>query len=266
MEILFNEDKHKYFLKGTSKTFESVSRVLATIKPKFAKDDQEYLKKATDYFNKYSEAAKKPAKWDDNWKSPEDVVKGWENKNKRVTERGTRYHKMREDEAIAKGAFQHKIDLSGDKVGFSLEELRNLPVGIYTELMLPNLNSWVIGTSDIIEILDNKRFIIRDFKTNDDLQVVPVKYYRPELGYKEYEYFYPPVSHIINTKFNFYQLQLSMYAFFLESFGYTFDSGIIDHVIFDDNDEVVRVDQYPIIYYKEEVKNILKAYKLNNNG
>lgn len=263
MEILFNDSEHKYYVKGTKKTFESVSRVLGHIKPKFADSPEQYLKKATEYFDKYKDNPKKPAKWDSSWKSGEDVANGWELKNKIITARGTKYHAIREREDIANGAFTHKLSSNGDKQGFTVEEIKNLKPGIYTELIIPNFNNWVIGQIDKVEIFDDKTFMISDYKTNDDLQVVPVKYYRPELGYKEYEYFYPPVSHMINTKFNFYQLQLSMYSLFLESLGYTFKGGRIDHVIFNDNDEVIRIDEYPITYYKDEVKSILTSFKLN---
>lgn len=120
--------------------------------------------------------------------------------------------------------------------------------------------------------------LIKTHNTNEDLQIEPKKYYKKELGYADYTYLLSPVGHIIETKFNIYQLQLSMYSYFLECLGYKFAGGTIRHVVVDPlktNEQLTpgdiisleslhQVIDYPITYMKEEVIAILRSFKLSN--
>jgi len=120
--------------------------------------------------------------------------------------------------------------------------------------------------------------LIKTHNTNEDLQLEPKKYYKKELGYADYTYLLSPVSHVIQTKFNIYQLQLSMYSYFLECLGYNFKGGIIKHIIVNKNKtndqlsiddiqsltDINQVMDYPIQYMKDEVIAILKSFKLTN--
>ena len=261
MNILFNEKLHKYYIENTDRVFTSVSKVLDTVKEKFASNDDELFEKAVEYFKKYKDNPKKPKKWDNSWQSGLDVFNGWKEKNRIITKRGTIYHALREEELIKDGAIIHNHTKNGEKVCFSMKELQNLKPGIYPELIIPNINTLTIGTADYIEIFEDKSFIIRDLKTNDDLEVEPVKFYNKDLGYKDYKYLHPPVEHIISTKFNVYQLQLSMYSLFLEKLGYKFKGGFIEHVIFNDQDEVIETRDYPIVYYRQECIAILNYFR-----
>lgn len=272
MKILFNEEKHIYYLEGTDKTFTSVSKVLDTIKNKFDVDKQaqKYSEKSREDILKglaksnglTLEQARK--KWNTLELNADDIKNIWQQKNTRITERGTIYHALKEKELINDGSFIHKMSNS-EKEAFDLQRLKNLEPGIYPELIIPYLPTWVIGTADYIKINPDKTFFIRDYKCNDDLEIEPKKYYKKEKGYSDYEYFKVPVSHIPSTKFNGYQLQLSLYSYFLEHLGYKFIGGVIEHIMFDKNDKPSGdVKEYPITYMKKEVEAILKYFKLNN--
>lgn len=125
--------------------------------------------------------------------------------------------------------------------------------------------------------LAGKSFI-RTHNTNEDLQLEPKKYYKKELGYADYTYLLAPVGHIIETKFNVYQLQLSLYSYYLECLGYNFKGGIIRHVVVDETktnseltiedipnlESIQKVIDYPITYMKDEAIAILKSFKNSN--
>lgn len=259
MNIFFSEKDHKYFLdKEPNRPFTSVSKVLGTVKTPF---DSDFWSK-----KKAAEAGI----------TQQEMLAQWKAKSDHACNIGSHVHKLYEDDLIAQGAKVHKTE--GElKKAFSLKELQKLEDGIYPELIIPHIPSWTIGTADIIEI-KGKDFWISDYKTNDDLELSPKKYYKKELGYADYTYLLSPVSHIIQTKFNIYQLQLSMYSYFLECLGYNFKGGIIKHIIVNKsktNDQLTindiqsltdinQVVDYPIQYMKDEVIAILKSFKLTN--
>jgi len=256
MKILFSEKDHKYYLDvQPNKPFTSVSKVLGTIKNPF---DSEYWskKKATELGI-----------------TQEELLGQWKKKSDDACTLGSHIHKLFENDLISKGAKVHK-EQDGIKEAFSLKELQSLEDGIYPELIIPHIPSWTIGTADYIRI-EGKDFYIEDLKTNSDLQIEPKKYFKKELGYADYTYLLAPVGHLIETKFNVYQLQLSMYSYFLECLGYNFKGGTIRHVIISKDktneeltpediptlESIYKVVDYPITYLKDEVIAILKSIK-----
>ncbi len=259
MKILFSEKDHKYYLDvQPDKPFTSVSKVLSSIKKPFD----------SDYWSK-----KKAVEAEITQK---EILDQWKTKSQHACSLGSHVHKLFEDDLISKGAKVHK-EHDGLKEAFSLKELQNLEDGIYPELIIPHIPSWTIGTADYIRI-EGKDFFIEDLKTNEDLQLEPKKYYKKELGYADYTYLLTPVGHIIETKFNVYQLQLSLYSYYLECLGYNFKGGIIRHVIVDETktnseltiedipnlESIQKVIDYPITYMKDEVIAILKSFKNSN--
>ena len=249
MRIIFREDTHQYYIENSDKVFDtSVSKVIKSVEPK-----KDFDKIAGEFVNSKNNK--------EGWKTKEEVLAAWDKKRDRTANRGTKYHALREQEDRLLGAYYHDKNDLGHEIGFEFEKLRNLEAGIYTELIIPNFNTWTIGKSDRIEIFPDKTFYIEDYKCTEDLQVVPKKYYRKELGYSEYEFLLPPCQHLHNTKFNIYQLQLSMYSLFLEQLGYKFKGGHLELVIFNDKDEIVDKIIHPIKYLKKEVENLLKAYR-----
>ena len=272
MNILFNEDLHKYYLEGTDKVFTSVSKVLDTIKPKFETDKQAQLyseKSREDIIKGLAKSNSMTVKEAEKAfghleLNAEDIKNIWSSKNKRITERGTAYHLYREQELLKNGANVH-LTKGNDKVAFDFQKIKNLEPGIYPELIIYHLPTWTIGTADYIKINEDKSFYIADYKTNETLTIEAKKYYKKDKGYADYEYLKTPVSHLHNTNFNIYQLQLSMYSYFLEYYGYRFTGGHIEHIIFDKDDKPTgEVKEYPIKYMKKEVESILKNFKLKH--
>ena len=72
--------------------------------------------------------------------------------------------------------------------------------------------------------------------------------------------FKSPISHLEECNGNRYQLQLSLYAFFLEERGYKIEELTIHHVIFDEEDHVNVID-YPVNYLRKEVISLCEHFK-----
>ena len=265
MKILFRDSDHKYYLEGTDKTLTSVSKFFETFKHKFdPKIAVEYAMKGKSFL--IPDLAKKwkmsladaTAKWGHLEFTPEDIRSIWDEKAKISTDRGTAFHKKMEDAELAMGG--HKGSSFVDEENVSTIDVSSLSPGVYVELIIPYLPAWLIGTADYVEILPNKRFIIRDFKTDQEMKFKGIAYYNKSKGIKEVKKLKPPISHIDEVNGQIYNLKMSCYAYFLESYGYVFQEGWIDHVenVAQENEKIVP---YPMTYLKKEVETMLKFYK-----
>lgn len=248
-KIVFNPDLHKYsFVDNPDIPFTSVSKVIELIKPKF---DKEGISKR--YAEKHG-------------LTQEEVLASWDKKNADALAKGTKWHEEQERNHIAES----------NLIGYSLVEtpeqegaahrmcldISSLQPGKYCELIIPYVKEFLIGTADIVEINEDKTFFIKDWKTNNKLEFTGTAYYKPELKKKVVEKMLHPVEHLDNVNWNHYQIQLSLYSYFLESYGFKFAGGEIMHVLFDEEMNHTETKVYPIQYLKKEVINILKWYSV----
>lgn len=191
----------------------------------------------------------------------EEILAQWSDHNKKIIERGNAFHIMKEKESIKNGAIELKK--IGGKKFIDLNMFSNLPNGEYVELMIPHIPSWTIGTADKITIKD-KGFFIRDYKCNEGtLEFEAKAYYNSVKNKKLKSYLKPPVQHIEDCKGMKYMIQLSLYSYFLEQFGYTWKGGVIEHAQFK-NEKYTHSIEYPMVYLKKEAEMILKAFKLKS--
>lgn len=269
--ILFEEIEHKYFEEDCpEEKWLSVSGLFDLVKKKF--DTKE---RSEAYSNKGKEWILKDlvGKWEisheeafERWGhlefTPEDIRNIWNSKADIGKARGTMWHKEIEQRLLNNGGikgshFQGKYNKSID--------LFNLKKGDYIELIIPYPELKLVGTADRVKILDNHKFIIRDWKTDKELKYQGTAYYDKKSGTKKVQKLLPPLSHIDDVNGNHYNIKESLYIYFLEQYGYEFEEGWIDHVIFD-GDEGVNIVEYPITYMKKEVKNLLSWYKEKHHG
>ena len=246
----FKESDHKYYLDNIA--YPSVSGFLKIVEPY-----KDWNKIAENYANKHN--LKK-----------EDVQAMWEANKLEKAGRGSVYHLYKETNEV--NAIQNFV-INDIKPIF---DLRTLPDGLYTELIVYNNEYGIFGTIDrcIIETIDNIRYVdIKDYKTNDDLDFE--SYYNPRT--KKYSMLEQPCSHLMDTKYSKYSLQLSTYAYFMERYGYIIRSLEINHhklkeadfgepglIIYENKDYVLEFEKdYEVKYLKNEVINMLKKWKLN---
>lgn len=266
MKILFRDSDHKYYLEGTDKTLTSVSKFFETFKYKFDAFNfaEEYAKKGKDAI-----LADLSKKWkislseaEDKWGhldfTGEDIRNIWQEKSRIATERGTAFHKKMEDAQIVKGAIKGSKEFDKNNV-YSID-VSDLNPGVYVELIIPYLPSWLIGTADYVEIFPNKEFCIRDFKTDEKMEFKGTAFFNPTKRIREVKKLKPPINHIDDCNGQIYNLKMSCYCFFLEAYGYKFKEGWIDHVenVGQPNEKIVS---YPMTYLKKEVMSMLKFYR-----
>lgn len=242
MTILFSEKDHRYFIEeDPSFKFTSVSKVIEHLHEKF--DEEKWsLKKAKE-----------------RGISQEEILKEWEDKRINSQKKGTAYHAMREEKTLSnKNSNPSLIHASGNKQAINLKSLSH---GIYPELILYHLESGVIGTADYVEIYPDKTFDLKDYKTNDKIEFKSFKRFDPIYKDRVSVKMLHPISHLEDCKGIHYTIQLSLYAYMLEQFGYTCKSLTLLHAILDDNNELVNEIEYSIPYLKKESQSILKWFK-----
>ena len=68
-----------------------------------------------------------------------------------------------------------------------------------------------------------------------------------------------PIAHLDSCNGSKYKIQLSLYAWMLEQYGYKPRNLTISHIIFTDDKPTFKVE-HKIEYLKEEVENLLEHY------
>lgn len=244
--ILFNEEVHKYTVESApDMKLTSVSTIISLLKEKF---DADYW-------------AEKKAK--ERGITKEEILKEWEDKKIKSQERGTAFHLEKEKEALAKkGAVPAIVRENGLKQAF---DLKSLTPGVYPELIVYSLLHNAVGTADIVEIYEDKTFFLGDYKTNEELKFESFKRFDKISKERKPVMMNSPVQHLEDCSGMHYTLQLSLYAYMLEQFGFTCKELKIYHAILNENNECVNVIEYPIEYKKKEAHTILNWFKKQNN-
>lgn len=119
----------------------------------------------------------------------------------------------------------------------------------------------VAGTIDCL-LVKGKTFLIVDWKTNKDELKFRSGYYKKVNGVKtdiwidKKEYFFKPISNVEYCKGNVYTLQLSLYAYLMELWGFTCVGLVLYHIR--DNQ---RPKDYNILYDKSSCQFLLIDHK-----
>lgn len=186
----------------------------------------------------------------------------WKDTTKKATDVGTKVHKYKEDslkeigiDLSLFGLDVKVIDLVND-----IDDLSKLQDGVYPELMVWNNQFKIAGISDkiTIETIGNKRFVdIDDYKTYK--KVDTTSYLNKATG--EYKKMLHPIHHLQDSNYIHASLQLSMYGYFLECFGFTIRNIKFTHIIMDaDKTKILGEQPYHCKYLKEECISILQHY------
>ncbi len=267
--ILFEEQEHKYFHQDNpDKKWLSVSGLFDLVKNKFdtvsisekyaKKGKEKILKDISEKWNLSLEECYK--QWGHLEFTPEDIQRLWLEKSKSALSRGTTWHKDIEKSLLEKGCKKGYLEEGIYRKSIPLDDLEQ---GEYIELIIPYPRLSIVGTADRVKILPNKEFIIRDWKSDAKLEYKGTPYYDDKYKEKRVRKLLPPLHHIDDVNGQHYNVKESLYIYFLESYGYTFKEGFIDHVIFD-KDLPIGIVTYPIDYLKKEVHTLLNHFKKKN--
>jgi ATP-dependent exoDNAse (exonuclease V) beta subunit len=188
-----------------------------------------------------------------NGETAEYWLKKWDDHKRHKAEKGSRYHKIRED--TTEGIDCPVID--GKKHAIDLKGLD----GVYKELIIFDPLYRVAGQIDYLKVTNGLCHIV-DYKTSKDISnEAPVVGFNRTTRKPIKPHFLTPISALEETTYNTYALQLSVYAFMLERRGYKIGNLKIEHVLFntDDLDDLVpkEIVPYDMPYLKTHAKSIL---------
>jgi hypothetical protein len=225
---IFWEDSHSYI--GTNGKMKDRRYTSCTTKIHKFEVKKDWTAIATGYARKHGG-------------TPDYWLAQWKLKNEESCSFGSGLHlaremhwKMLEDQGLA--VFTNMMNAQGFKQAKSLVDL---PIGTHSELLLWSEEFEVAGQADIIIIEPDRKFRVRDYKSN-----IAIKFE----GFRG-ETLLEPLSHIPNANYHIYCIQLSTYAYLLERQGYELIDLELEHIT--DNNKI-----YKLPYLRDEVINMLK--------
>lgn len=198
--------------------------------------------------NKYSEAVIRAKQ--------AEILAEWEQKKKDGLANGTKWHNSQERKALITQRVlegTRYLKLSDYYIDNPLERPRlnyNLPDGAYVELLMANHDLQLAGQCDrmVIETIDGIRYIdIDDWKTDKKLD-------KDNPFESPTQFFLPPLGHIPNCNFNEYIIQIGLYAWIAESYGFRARKLSVTHV----RD---AINEHRIPYWKKDIEKILEYRK-----
>lgn len=187
----------------------------------------------------------------------------WATGNKASTDAGTRVHKEMEDSIKGLGIDTSIYGLNVSVVLdlIEIDNLFKLPDGVHCELMLWNNEYRVAGISDkvTIETIGNIRYVdIDDYKTNKKIET---QSYQNKLT-GDFNKMLFPVNDLMDCNFIHYSLQLSLYAYLLECFGYKLRSIKFTHLpLNEEKTKVIGEQTYFVTYLREYVIKMLNHHR-----
>ncbi len=223
-EIDFDAATHIYKDKKGRRLL-SVSQLLGNYKPPFDPDGS-ILRKC---------AAKKGL-------TPEVLKAEWEKIKNDACERGTNFHSQAE-EFIRTG----KIPDGPDKDIIERFSKIKFAGELHTEQIVYSTEELIAGTFDLAEVVAKNRLNLYDFKTNKKLDKYSI--FGNRMLY--------PIGHIYECNFNFYSLQLSLYAYLIEAKGFLVDNLAIFYI----NPRTREVETHPVKYLRDDIVKVLNHYK-----
>ena len=178
----------------------------------------------------------------------------WGAENLKSQKKGTAFHNHKEGEIYSDNGMNYEgifAKLTEDTDDLSLLHDPEHIV-IAPELRMFNRENLVSGSADMVYIYPSKKIDINDWKTNKKISV--------ENKYDKMKY---PLQHLDDCNYNHYRLQVSLYAWMLEQWGYTPNSLKFTHVNIDEDNNILDQVEYHTHYMKKEIENMLAYYKQN---
>lgn len=185
----------------------------------------------------------------------QEVLYEWKKKNKDAQKKGTKFHNYKENESYKDGGVEYEqIHIN---LATQTEDLANLchptDTVFIPELRMYNREYLISGTSDKNVFYSNKQFDIDDWKTNEEIKM--------ENKYQKMEY---PLHNYDDTNYNHYRIQVSIYAWMLEQWGYSPRNLKFTHVeLEEDGLSIKKATEYHTEYLRQDVENMLNYYRNN---
>lgn len=240
MTLTFYEPTHSYLIEEEPETkLTSISTLISKYHEKF---DAEAVSKKV--------AAKRGV-------DQQELLNEWTKINKDAVDRGHKFHAFKEEQINKLKNTYPAIMKEDKKIAYDITELRP---GIYTELIVYDLENDLVGTADYVEIFKDKTFIIKDYKTNKELKFKSPLIFDPRVKERKPKRMFTPLQHLDDCNGIHYTIQLSSYAYMLEKAGYKCKGLELLYVTFED-DEPINITPYPLNYLRNEVKSLCSHFK-----
>lgn len=257
-EVTFREEDHSY-TNQEGKRYTSCTTLIGLFHEKFNSK-----KVATAYAYKMGKQTTHPD-YSPEWKKPQYWIDKWEANTLEATTRGSAFHLVRELLDLAKSG-----QTSSNREGYNYsQDLSLLPNGLHCELLLHDHYWEVAGQADRI-ILEEDGFLVEDYKTNKEIKLVswcketPTTLSQLGLGepHREYKMMYFPVNHLMDTNYNHYALQLSLYAYMVEKATGKPCKGLtlLHHKPLSETEVDPVAVEYEVPYLKDEVELLLQYH------
>ena len=192
-------------------------------------------------------------------KAQQDILDEWDTKNREACERGTKIHADLENSFYTK---KKDINLSKYEIGGKFECQKDrteldLENAVYPEYLIhwdsPSGHLHIAGQIDLL-VKKGNTFCIGDWKTNAKIETK--SFYNAKTKSSVKMKF--PLNNLDDTNYWHYCLQLSTYAYIIESYNPDFSIEDLVLVHFDHEDNMTV---YHLPYLKKEVERMLAFYE-----
>jgi hypothetical protein len=293
--LYFNEEKHKYTDEFNS-NYISVTTLLHKYTNEFKKE------KVAEACERIGRNPSHPKYEYYKNKSKKEILYEWKVINREACEKGTAKHNYLEniirnstnynsnelgyindriytiDDIITKHSYGRlkldyfrstKLNEKYPKIYEIIKEFSDVGYKIYSEIGVYDFELCISGLIDILLVRDES-FIILDWKTNKSPLMFEAGYFTKDINgnltdkfITKNEFFSYPLDYIPDSIGEHYTMQLSLYAWLAETFGYKCNGLILTHIRNVTNTEE-EVKFYSIKYRKPEVELLLNHYSTNN--
>lgn len=216
-----------------------------------------------------------------------EILLSWENKSQTSLQEGSLLHEIKENLDISRKGAQHPLTKQeyiipevylNRKEGIKdadnvlpeeFYDLSKLDDGYYPELIVyyEFENFVLIGQIDRCFLVSGwlgREVSISDYKTNENISTSSYNYLD-----RKTDYMMPPVHNLENSDYSIYGLQLSMYAYIMELYGFEVDKITLEHVgkvknVDKLSEEEIDKLEYPILdmpFYRGECMRIIQDYE-----
>lgn len=276
-DVAFNEAEHRYWnVKDASIKFTSVTTMIEDFGQPFDKDFWSAYKALEKLLDADSWKLEKKSllstkKFDpvllelhnisenDFNREQQNILDAWNEENRRSCERGTKIHANLENSFYSKGK---DISLSKYQIGGKFECQKNrtsldLENAVYPEYLIhwdsPSGKLHIAGQIDLL-VKKGNSIVIGDWKTN---KKIDTKSFFDSKNKSSVKMKFP-LNNLDDCNYYHYCLQLSTYAYIIESYNSDFTIEDLVLVHFDHNDNMTV---YHLPYLKKEVQRMLSYYE-----
>lgn len=245
----FNEEQHSYVNDQGEEYMSATSFIKRFAKP-FDK-----LKIAKKYAKKHK-------------RDVEDVLADWEKAGQDAIKKGLFFHKMQEDELLAKSCVtiedeEHPVYPSVYDNGDKVTTTQKLEPGIYPELCVWSDKYQIAGQADYVEVTKRGKINIKDYKTSKEIKTQGWEKWDGTTDKLAF-----PLHNLDDCNYNHYSLQLNLYAFLIKQHNRNLKIGslTIEHIIGEVDEktstfEIKSIVQYKVHDLQKEIKVALEYYK-----